>query len=94
MAETPPGGNGNGWSMGIKGYLGQVANLTAVALICVMFWRSQDYVWQQAKEDRAMFTREVHVMQQEHERQREALEDLARTVGRLAEEVRTLKEKP
>jgi hypothetical protein len=98
--SSPANGAGNGWTMGLKGWLNQVSNLTAVALVCVMFFQSQQKLWDQVKEDRQQFMRlveqglkEQESVRRAQEQQRRILEDLARSTNELANEVRKLKEK-
>jgi type II secretory pathway component PulM len=41
--------------MGLRGLWAAVGNATALVLICVMFWQSQQAQLKQAAEDREMF---------------------------------------
>lgn len=46
-------------SMGLTGIIAQIANLSAVALICVMFFFERNESRNVAKEDRAMFRESI-----------------------------------
>lgn len=81
--------------LGLSGWVGQAANLTAVALVCVMFWQSQERLWEQVREDREMFAAQLDGLRADATRGREALDSLSHSVESLASEVRELRrEKP
>jgi len=93
MSNTPPpNGNGNGYSFGLQGWLKQFANLTAVGLICLMFWQAQQESYRLAREDRAMFHHELQVLHQNSRHQAEAFQQLTEAVKVLAEDLKQLKE--
>jgi hypothetical protein len=93
-AGGPPGlpaANGNGNTMGLRGRWGSVANLTAVGLICVLFYQGQQEAYRQAREDRQMFREEMRQVHEDSRRQGAAIESLTESVRTLVEEVRALK---
>ena len=75
-----------------------IAQLSATALIAVMFWQLQSAMLTQAHEDRAMLRTELRVMHDDSQRHwsaikdnQQATNDLVRAVTTLTEEVRSLK---
>lgn len=65
------------WSMGLRGLWAAVGNATALVLICVMFWRAQEWQIRRAAED--------------HEMWREELRDLTAAMRAVADEVHDLR---
>lgn len=89
MADDPaapkPTEQPNGWTMGLKGAAAAIANLTAVALICVMFYQSQLDLRAAAREDRNAYRDELRTMHTDADRQwaaiaksQAAIDDLTR----------------
>jgi alkanesulfonate monooxygenase SsuD/methylene tetrahydromethanopterin reductase-like flavin-dependent oxidoreductase (luciferase family) len=93
MPDTPtaPGTAPAPPLLGLAGWLGQMANLTATGLICLMFYQGQQVQWQQAREDRVMYTQQLEQLRADANRGRETLDSLTRSVESLADEVRELR---
>jgi hypothetical protein len=88
---TPANGNG-GPTMGLKGIWATLANLTAIALICVLFYQSEQESRRLAREDRALFRDELSRLHDDSRRQADAIQALGEAVKTLAEDVRALKQ--
>jgi hypothetical protein len=94
MNPPPPDndpGRGNGWTMGLRGAWATVANLTAIALICVLFYQSEQESRRLAREDRELFRQELQRLHEDSRRHSEAIQLLTESVKLLAEDVRALK---
>jgi hypothetical protein len=91
MATNTNGAHNGRVTLGLSGWLGQVANLTAVGIICLLFWQSQERQWEREREDRAAYAAQLEAMHRDAELDRKALLDLSRAVGALADEVKALK---
>jgi hypothetical protein len=61
------------WSLGLTGIGKIVANATAVAIVFILFWQSQQTLFSQAREDRTMFRDELKVMHDDSARKWEAI---------------------
>lgn len=84
MASVP----GEGWSMGLKGVWANVANATAVGLVCMMFWVSFRSHLEQAREDRTIFREAIEKLSDNSDKQWRAIRSLSGDVRRLSEEVK------
>lgn len=77
------------WSMGLRGWVAQVANLTAVGVLCFLFYAAQQQQFAQQREDRQMFRQELAAQREQvardSERQWEAIRGLAEEIKRLRE---------
>jgi hypothetical protein len=76
-AQPPP-------SMGLFGMLAQVANMSAVTLICVMFYQQVGENSRMAREDREVFREAVGQLRRDSDRQWSAIKRLTESVERLA----------
>lgn len=92
------------WSLGLKGISANVSNMTAVAIMCGMFWAVLQNHMESAKEERVMFQQEMtqqraeygHNIKEaykEHAKDREATAKIAEAVQVLASEIREIKKK-
>jgi len=90
--DAPTTTNGHVSSMGLKGVWAAMANLSAVALVCVMFYQSQGEQMRLAREDRQMFRDEMRATREERTLDRQALVQIVRSVESLTEEVQALKQ--
>ena len=88
--EHRPLANGK-WSFGL-GTWGPYANLTAVALICLMFYQGTRDMQQQAREDRQMFREELRALHADNQHQQKAIHELALAVRDMTAEVKRLRE--
>jgi hypothetical protein len=74
-ACAPKENNGNGgplvWSMGLTGVWRLVGQITAVSLICVLFYQTIHEGFRQAREDRVLFREEMASLRHELELQRQ-----------------------
>jgi hypothetical protein len=89
--DTPTNGNGS-LSMGLRGIWATIANLTAIALICVLFYQSEQESRRLARDDRTLFREELARLHEDGRRQADAIETLGHAVKMLAEDVRALKQ--
>ena len=80
-------------NLGLKDWWCQFANLTAVALVCLMFWRAQGEQFKQAHDDRIMFREELVRLHEDSMRQARALQRLADEIHQLRKQTRPV-EKP
>ena len=89
--DASPGGMGLG-----SGVLARIANLSAILLICIMFYQDRHAALESSREDRALFRQAIDRIEQlgakqnqEHQRemseQARAIRDLAEQVKRLAD---------
>jgi hypothetical protein len=51
--------SGSGWTMGVRGWAAQAVNVTAVALICLMFYQDRHEALKAATEDRNLYREEL-----------------------------------
>ena len=89
--DTPTNGNGS-LSMGLRGIWATMANLTAIALICVLFYQSEQESRRLARDDRELFRQELSRLHDDSRRQADAIKALGQAVKTLAEDVRALKQ--
>jgi polyhydroxyalkanoate synthesis regulator phasin len=68
------------WAFGLTGIPSMLGNMTAVAVIIVMFWNSQSNSEARSREDRAMFRDELQVMHGDSQRKWEAINANQRAV--------------
>lgn len=71
--------------MGLRGVWAQVANMTAVVFVCVMFYFTHLASLEQAREERALFRGAVATLSANQERQWTAIRTLTAAVKRLLE---------
>lgn len=90
MAENEP--QKPGWSMGLGGWTAQIANLTAVGLICLMFYQDRQESMKSTREDRALFRETIQKLSDASSEQWRAIRNLATQIKVLTEEVRKPKE--
>jgi hypothetical protein len=88
------------WTLGL-GQFTALANMTAVAVVLIMFYEAQQRFYEQSAADRQMFREELRLMHQDSQHQWDAIRenqkatsDLAAAVRDLAEEVRRRPGKP
>lgn len=88
QAEAIPAQAPSPHSMGLSGWAAVVANLSAVGLVCLMFWQSQTEQQRLAREDRAMFREVLTKLEDRADKDRDAHRELAKAVRQLADEIR------
>ena len=81
--KTPP-------SMGLNGVWGIVANMSAVALVCALFYMSFSEHLRLSREDRVMFRQVLATLEERAEKDRQTTRDSFRE---LAAAIRELKER-
>lgn len=78
--KTP--GNGN---LGLKGVWAQMTNMTAVLLICLIFYQDRHAALDAAREDRQMFREELRGMHEDSQKQWQAIHQLTIAIKALTE---------
>jgi uncharacterized protein YlxW (UPF0749 family) len=69
------------YSMGLRGWVSQLANMTAIGVICLLFAYDHTANRQQANEDRLLFREAIQVTRQSNDR-------LAQEIRRLTDEIK------
>ncbi len=77
-----------GWSMGLNGLSAAAANLTAVTLVCLMFYQLQSAALQMARDDRQMFRAELGRLHDDSQRKWESINANQRSLDEIADLVR------
>lgn len=70
-------------TMGLRGIWAQIANITAIGLICVVFYQDRHAALEAAKEDRQLFRESVQELRRDSDRQWRAIQHLTQTVQGL-----------
>jgi septal ring factor EnvC (AmiA/AmiB activator) len=78
-------------SMGLKGIWAQIANMTAVLLICLMFYQSQNAAIDSAREERVNFREELRLLHRDSARKADELHGLTESIKKLTEQVESKK---
>lgn len=81
------------WSFGLRPRLLQLANMSAVGLVLLMFYQDRHQALDQAREDRQLFREAIQRLHEDSDRQWHAIRQLTTAVRRLADDA-TSKEKP
>jgi hypothetical protein len=81
------------WSLGLQGIWAQGANLTAVFLICFLFYQYQSAFLAQAREDRSIVREELNKMHEANQKQWQAIKENQGTLEQLLREVAVLAQK-
>jgi hypothetical protein len=84
VESMSPSSNTDKNNMGLKGIWATIANLTAVALVCLLFYQSQQEMYKQNREERQMFRDELRAFHEDSNRQWEAQKSLTRSVEKLS----------
>lgn len=85
-AIQPSTDNVAGWWGGLRNsFLREGASLTAIGLICLMFYQDRHAALEQAKEDRVMYRQEIRESREQHDKQIRGVEASLRE---LAAEIR------
>lgn len=85
MSQTPDA-QPTGWLMGLSGVWGQLANLSAVGLMCLLLYQSVQEQYRQARDDREMFRSELQRLQRGQEDTARALQEITAELRRLKKE--------
>lgn len=74
-----------GWSMGLSSWAAQIANLTAVALICLMFYQDRQESLRLAREDRELFRESIKQLSETSAEQWRAIRALSTQIRALTD---------
>ena len=77
----------NKWMMGLTGFPAMIANMTAIGLICLMFYQDRQESFRMAREDRAMYREELTVMRAESQRTQKSFDDVTLSIRSLVIEL-------
>lgn len=82
------------WSLGLRGWWSQAANLSAVAVVCGLLYLHQVEASKLAREDRALFREAVSTLREGQDRQWQATRSLGGSIKRLDERIEKLEGRP
>jgi hypothetical protein len=79
------------WKMGLSGKAFTVANMSAIGLLCLMFYQDRHEVADLAREDRVMFREELRTLHADAKNAQGAILKIAASVESLAAEIKQIK---